>query len=333
MSKISLADVARALDAMLDGQMTAQARIVAHLVAAAEAAGEDSKRVIGTLDTIAAATVIDEFWITDEHGVVYLTNVKDEAGGPMPFRFDPDPAVQPQASAFHVLLASSVDSDDVVAQQAQVREIDIEVYKYVGVAGVDRQRIVQVGNALAFEEQALQSGVYTSPVMTAVLAAFSEPDLLSAALTDQFEEIRPVFEGILGQQMIAQATLVEHFVASAEAAAWSGDEIRARLRRIAGSTAVGEIDVAGLDGDVVYSTRGPAGSSAVPDLPNAGDLGAILHGSARVVNHPAAARAVDGAMYKYATVVSPAAPRFVQVGWPIDDSSPVSPRFGESLPG
>ena len=333
MGKISLADVARAVDAMLDGQMTAQARIAAHLVAAAEAAGQSPERVIETLDAVAAATVIDEFWITDADGVVYLTSVKDDTGGPMPFRFDPDPAVQPQASAFHVLLASSVDSDDVVAQQAQVREIDNEIYKYVGVAGVDRPRIVQVGNALAFEEQALQSGVYTSPVMTAVLAAFSEPDLLSAAFTDQFDEIRPVFEGILGQQMIAQATLVDRFVAAAEAAGWPADEIRARLRRIAASTAIGEIDVAALDGDVVYSSRGPVGARGVSDLPNAGDLGEILHGSARVVNHPTAARAADGALYKYATVVSPAAPRFAQVGWPIDDGSPVSPRFGESLPG
>ena len=333
MSKISLADVALALDAMLDGQMTAQARIVAHLVAAVEAAGRKPEQVIETLDALTAATVIDEFWITDGEGVVYLTSVKDDAGRPMPFRFNPDPAIQPQASAFHVLLASSVDSDNVVAQRAQVREIDNEIYKYVGVAGVDRQRIVQVGNALAFEEQALQSGVYTSPVMTAVLAAFSEPDLLSAAFTSQFDEIRPVFEGILGQQMIAQATLVEYFVAAAEAAAWSGDEIRARLRRIADSTAVGEIDVAALDGDVVYSSRGPAGARSVSDLPNAGDLGGVLYGSARIVDHPTAARAADGAMYKYATVVSPAAPRFSQVGWPIDDSSPVSPRFGESLPG
>ena len=39
MGDISLADVARALDAMLDDQMTGQARIAAHLVAAAEAVG------------------------------------------------------------------------------------------------------------------------------------------------------------------------------------------------------------------------------------------------------------------------------------------------------
>ena len=118
MDKISLADVAHALDAMIDLQMTVQARITAHLIAAAEAAWHNAARLIATLDDIAAKTVVDEFWITDEQGVVYVTNVRDARGALVPFRFDPDPAVQPQASAFHVLLSSSVDKDDVVMQAA-----------------------------------------------------------------------------------------------------------------------------------------------------------------------------------------------------------------------
>ena len=116
--KISMAKIARALDAILDDQMTAQARIAAHLVAAAEAAGHDSPHVIETLDAIISNTVLDEIWITDEQGVAYLTNVRDETGTLVSFRFDPDPAVQPQASAFYVLLASPLDSDDVITQPA-----------------------------------------------------------------------------------------------------------------------------------------------------------------------------------------------------------------------
>ena len=157
MSKISLAHIARSLDVMLDDQMTAQARIAAHLVAAAEAAGHDAARVIETLDAVVAATALDEIWITDEHGLACLTSVRDEAGVPMPFRFDSDPAVQPQASAFCSLLASPLDRDDAVTQSAQVREIDHEIYKYVG---VDRHRIVQVGNAPAFDEQDVLSNAY-----------------------------------------------------------------------------------------------------------------------------------------------------------------------------
>ncbi len=333
MDDISLADVARALDAMLDDQMTGQARIAAHLVAAAEAAGYDAGRVIDTLSTVAATTVLDEFWITGEEGVAYLTNVRDAGGALVPFRFSPDPAVQPQASAFHPLLASATDSDDVVAQGAQVREIDNEVYKYVGVAGVDRRRIVQVGNALAFEEQALQSGVYTSPVMTAVLAAFSEPDLLASARTSEFGEIRSVFEGLLGQQMIVQATLAECFAAAAEAAGWAAGEIDGRLRRIVRSTPIGEIRVAAPGRGVVYAglPSPPAGGAAPPhaaDLAPAGETG---EEAPRAVVRPTAARAADGAFWKYVTVAGAA--RSVQVGLPIADGSPVSPRFGASRGG
>ena len=322
MSTISLANVARALDAMLDGQMTAQARIAAHLIAAEEAAGHDPARIIATFDAVAAATVLDEVWITDERGVVYVTNVRDAAGVPMPFEFYPDPAVQPQASAFHPLLASPIDADAVVAQAAQVREIDYEVYKYVGVGGVDRRRIVQVGNALAFEEQA-PSDAYTSPVMTAVLAAFGEPDLLSASHTDRLAEIRPVFEAILGRQMAVQAALVDAFAAGAEAAGWPAAEIDGRLRRIVRTSPTGEIHVARPGGATVYTSGpGAAGGGAADD----GVPGPPADG-ARVVEHPIAPRASDGALYKYVTAAGEGSDRVVRVGLPIDDGSLVSPRF------
>ena len=321
MSDISLAAVARALDKMLDGQMTAQARIAAHLVAAGEAAGHDPARLIRTFDAVAAETVLDEVWITDERGVVYVTNVRDGAGGPMPFEFYPDPALQPQAWEFHALLSLPVDADGVVAQAAQVREIDNEVYKYVGVSGVDRRRIVQVGNALAFEEQA-PSDAYTSPVMTAVLAAFGEPDLLSAAHTDKLAEIRPVFEAILGRQLVVQATLVDAFVAGAEAAGWSPDEVDARLRRIVRSTPTGEIRVLAPGGGATYSS----GSS------DGGDGRSAAEGRS-VTEHPIAPRASDGALYKYVEAVGAGSGRVVRVGLPIDDGSLVSPRFDAGAAG
>ena len=320
MRTISLAAVARALDTMLDGQMTAQARIAAHLVAAEEAAGHDAARFIEILDAVAADTVLDEVWITDERGVVYLTNVRDDSGAPMPFEFYPDPALQPQAWEFHALLSLPVDADGVVAQAAQVREIDNEVYKYVGVSGVDRRRIVQVGNALAFEEQA-PSDAYTSPVMTAVLAAFGEPDLLSAAHTDKLAEIRPVFEAILGRQMVVQATLVDAFVAGAEAAGWPPDEVDARLRRIVRSTPTGEIRVL-APGGATYSSG-----------PGNGGVGRSAAEGRSVTEHPIAPRASDGALYKYVEAVGAGSGRVVRVGLPIDDGSLVSPRFDAGAAG
>lgn len=331
MSTISLATVARALDRMLDGQMTAQARIAAHLVAAEEAAGHDAARVIATLDAVAADTVLDEVWVSDERGVVYLTNVRDASGAPMPFEFYPDPAIQPQAWEFHALLSFPVDGDGVVAQAAQVREIDNEVYKYVGVSGVDRRRIVQVGNALAFEEQA-PSDLYTSPAMTAVLAAFGEPELLSRSRTDRLAEIRGVFEAILGRQMVVQATLVDALAAGAEAAGWTADEIDGRLRRIVGASPTGEIDILAPAGAPVYTSRPTArdGGPTDHDAPaDPTDLGPDrLPDEIRpAAEHPIAPRASDGALYKYVTVVGARTERVVRVGVPIDDGTLVSPRF------
>lgn len=322
-SEISLADVARSLDALMNAQMTGQARIVAHLVAAAEAAGEEPARIIRTLESVAAATAADEFWITDECGAVYLTTVRDENGAPVPFQFNPDPEVQPQASAFHRLLASPLDSDDVVAQEAQVREIDNGVFKYVGVSGVDRHRIVQAGSALAFEEQVRTSHTYTSPVMTSVLAAFEVPELLEDTFTSEFDEIRPVFEEILRQQMVVQAVLAERFAAAAVEAGWSAAGINGRLRRIVRSSPIGEIHVVNRDRDVRFTSLDP-----VPDdLPDAGDLGPLMDGSQQIIDQPTAPRPSDGAMYKYVASAAAGSPRIVQVGQHIPDSSPVSPRF------
>ena len=333
MGEISLADIARGLDAMLDRQMAVQARVVAHLVAAAEASGHDAARITATLDAAAARTALDEVWITDGQGFAYITNVRGESGAPVPFRFDPDPAVQPQASAFHRLLACDPDADDVVAQRAQVREIDREVYKYVGVNGVDRRRIVQVGSALAFEEQATASNAYASPVMTAVMAAFGEPELLRNAFTSRLAEIGIVLEEILGHQMIAQATLVDHFVATAEEAGWPAEAIDGALARSVSAPAGGEIRILSRAGETVYAA--PPASRAAPSpagLRLAEELARTGEDAPRAVACPAAQRTDDGAFHKHAAVVRARSPRIVLVGEPLDDGSPVSPGFAGGSP-
>ncbi|MYN64724.1 MAG: SpoIIE family protein phosphatase [Acidobacteria bacterium] len=298
MGEISLANVARTLDATLDDQMIAQARLAAHLVAAAEEAGQDPPRIIETLDAIVASTVLDEFWITDSVGFSYLTNVRDAAGALVPFRFDPDPTVQPQASKFYVLLGSDVD--DVITQPAQVREIDQEVYKYVGVGGVDQERIVQIGNALVFGEQEILTNVYAT----------------------ERADVSAVVEGIVGQQMLVQATIVGHFVAAAEEAAWPAQEIEGRLRRIVGSTVIGEIRVVNPDGTVAYSTLlPPLAGGAAAGVPHAGELAPLLEGAERSVELATAPRASDGQVYKYVAVAGAGSPRVVQIGIPIEGSS------------
>jgi hypothetical protein len=116
--------------------MVGEALLAAHLVAIAEKAGMSAAEINAILKDVADKSAIDEFWITDARGRAYLTN-QDFA-----FSFSPDPAQQPQASAFWPLIAGT---SAVVIQEAQKREVDDRVFKYVGVAGVDKPRIVQVG--------------------------------------------------------------------------------------------------------------------------------------------------------------------------------------------
>ena len=90
------------------------------------------------LKGVAEKSAVQEFWITDPSGHAYLTNTGVD------FTFSPDAAKQPQASAFWPLISGD---KKIVIQQARKREIDNQVFKYVGVAGVDKPRIVQVGVA------------------------------------------------------------------------------------------------------------------------------------------------------------------------------------------
>ena len=299
MGEISVANVARTLDATLDPQMIAQARIAAHLTAAAEAAGWNPPRIIRVLEGIVAETVLDEFWITDESAFSYLTNVRDDRGRLVPFTFSFDPAVQPQASKFYVLL-DGVDDDDVITQPAQVREIDNQVYKYVGVGGVDQERIVQVGNGIVFSDQ----------------------EILTSRYTSERADVSAIIEGILGQQMAAQATMLERFIAAAEAAEWTRDDVEFRLRRLATQTVIGEIRVADANNVPLYSSLlPPAAGGAEAALVRPEDLDELPGALPGVVEHPTAPRPSDGALYKYVTVATGDAGRRVQVGVPIESAS------------
>jgi hypothetical protein len=116
--------------------MVGEALLAAHFVAAAERAGMGANEINAALREVADKSAIDEFWITDSAGHAYLTNTGID------FTFSADATAQPQASAFWPLIEGK---QEVVIQEARVREIDHRVFKYVAVAGVDKPRIVQVG--------------------------------------------------------------------------------------------------------------------------------------------------------------------------------------------
>ena len=154
---------------------------------------------------------------------------------------------------------------------------------------------MQVGNAPAFDEQDVLNNAYTSPVMTAVMAAFGEPEILSNTYTSRLDEIRIVLEGILVQQMIVQATLVDYFVAGAEEAGWSTEEIHSRLRRIVNFTTIGEVHIVTLSADAVYTSLQPSlAGNSLAGLLCADDLGPLMEGTKQVVDHPTVPCVSDG---------------------------------------
>ncbi len=127
----------RDVEGAIGKQMVVQATTAAEFVAAAERSGMSPGEISARLREVTRRTTIDEFWITDPTGRAYIHS---EPG--IDFTFSPDPRVQRQASAFYPLLAGERNT---VVQRAQRREVDDRVFKYVGVGGVDKPRIVQVG--------------------------------------------------------------------------------------------------------------------------------------------------------------------------------------------
>jgi hypothetical protein len=123
-------------DDLIARHMIGEAMLAAQFVAAAEKAGITPVQINTALRSVAESSGIEEFWITDSSGHAYLTNTGLE------FTFSPDGNKQPQGSAFWALIDGR---QKIVVQDTKKREIDDRRFKYVGVAGVDKPRIVQVG--------------------------------------------------------------------------------------------------------------------------------------------------------------------------------------------
>ena len=117
--------------------MVAQALLTAHFIDAALKAGMSTDDINAVLAKVAGQTVISEFWISDEAGRIVFSNLPGTA-----FAFPTDPEASTQAAPFATLLSGD---ETVVVQDVLPRELDAAPFKYVGVAGVDQSRIVQVG--------------------------------------------------------------------------------------------------------------------------------------------------------------------------------------------
>lgn len=114
---------------MLEDQMLSLASLLNLLLEA----GELDQR---TVEHIVNTTSIEEIYITDDDGVVLFTNNVAAIG----WRFPDDPTAQ--AYPFRALLTSRTGQ---VTQKATPRDIDGQMFKFVGVSRRDQAGIVQVG--------------------------------------------------------------------------------------------------------------------------------------------------------------------------------------------
>jgi len=154
-------EVTSEVEGAIGEQMIVEATIAAHMVALAEAAGVRPEKINAHLQAITESTILNELWITDEKGHAYLRNMTE-----IDFTFSPDPQQQPQAHIFWPLLAGQPRR---VVQEARPREVDNQVFKYAGVSGIDKPRIVQVGYRTDFLQQ-LRSKVGVSRLVEDLVA-------------------------------------------------------------------------------------------------------------------------------------------------------------------
>ena len=130
---------ARSMDDAVSKHMIAEATLTAHFIAAALKAGMSKTEINAVLAKVAKASAISEFWISDAKGRIAFTNIPGAN-----FKFPTDVKDKSQAAPFAALLSGA---KKVVVQGFQPRKLDAAPFRYVGVAGVDKPRIVQVGVA------------------------------------------------------------------------------------------------------------------------------------------------------------------------------------------
>ncbi len=123
----------------LGQQMLIQAELAAGIVALAETQLKDISAVQSIFNQIFKSGT-SEIWITDETGKSILHS--PNGGGLDEFVFLNDSKKQPHASQFYALLEGTIKS---VNQPFDKQETDQKPYKYVGVGGMDKSRIVQIG--------------------------------------------------------------------------------------------------------------------------------------------------------------------------------------------
>ena len=136
---VTVADgVLQSTDGLVSNHMVAEAMLTSHFIDAALRAGMSQDEINAILTKVAEQSIISEFWISDDEGNIEFSNFPD-----VNFNFPTNSSSSnSQALPFSALLDGS---ESVVVQGLMERELDGKSYKYVGVSGTDKFRIVQIG--------------------------------------------------------------------------------------------------------------------------------------------------------------------------------------------
>ena len=133
------------VEELIGQQMLVQAMFAAHMVALAEGPATSTNQLKQYLKDIVNKTNLDEITVTDSKGYAYLqTNPT-----PIPFVFKESMPDYPKESEFYPLLTGALEK---YVQAGYVRDDQLR-FKYAGVAGVDKPRIVQVGVNFRFLDE------------------------------------------------------------------------------------------------------------------------------------------------------------------------------------
>ena len=119
------------MEKVLDGMMTTVCRMITRLLDSGSFS-LDQKSV----NEFANWVGIEEIYITDSDGVTVGSNLEPAYG----WRFPDDPKAQ--AFVFRKLIESK---DGVVTQPIKSRDLDSQMFKFVGVSRTDEPGIVQIG--------------------------------------------------------------------------------------------------------------------------------------------------------------------------------------------
>jgi PAS domain S-box-containing protein len=198
-----------------------------------------------------------------------------------------------------------------------------------------RIRILLMVTSLLAATVMVTTAVFSWGARRAILAETEANGVLIAqflARMAKFAEQVPLeVEQVLGDQMVAQATIASHMIAIAEASGMSPAAINEQLRQLADETVIDELRVTDERGRVTLHNLDQPNFTFSPDprrQPQDSEFWSLLTGQRRSVEQPAQPRATDGRTFKYVGVGGVDQPRIVQLGYETDLLEQLRQRIG-----